>query len=214
MAQPRPYHREVNDRYLSASWVHAVVLSRSRPRGAAVREDKSRPATHRSPWTWLVLYVALVYASSPFTPALVQALKANASGRALLTVVPLLAVVALVPIAVRLGQARRGRVRIVPLLAIVALYAAVWSGLCRGAVEAVHLSQYGLMSILALRALRDMVSVPIAYGGGVLLTVAASWGNELIQSVLPNRVYDLRDVALDGLSALLAVMVVWQVERS
>ena len=160
-----------------------------------------------------MLYVLLVYASSPFTPALAQALEANASGRVLLTVVPLLAVVAVVPVAVRLGRARRGRVPIVPLLVIVGLYAAVWSALCQGAVEGVHLSQYGFMSLLALRALRDMVSVPIAYVGGVLLTVAASWGNELIQSVLPNRVYDLRDVALDGLSALLAVMVVWQVER-
>jgi len=179
-----------------------------------VRGGKSDLTTRRSPWAWLVLYVSLVYASSPFTPALALALEANASGRVLLTVVPLLAVVAVVPVAVRLGHARRGGLPVVPLLAIAGLYAALWSGLCRGAVEGVHISQYGFMSLLVLRALRDMVSVPIAYVGGVLLTVAASWGNELIQSMLPNRVYDLRDVALDGLSALLAMMVVWQVERS
>lgn len=168
----------------------------------------------RSPWTWLVLYVLLVYASSPFTPALARGLEASASGRVVLVVVPLLAVVALVPIAVRLGHGLPGRLSVVSWLAIAGMYAALWIGLCEHAVEGVHLAQYGLMSLLALRALRDIVPLPLAYGGGVLLTIAASWGNELIQSMLPNRVYDLGDVVMDGLSAMLAVVVVWQLERS
>jgi VanZ family protein len=93
------------------------------------------------------------------------------------------------------------------------LYTAVWIGLCRNAVEGIHLAQYGLMAVLVLRSLRDRVSLPIAYGGGVLLTLVVSWGNELVQSVLPNRVYDPRDVVLDGISAVLAMMLVWQVEQ-
>jgi len=167
-----------------------------------------------SPWTWLVLYVTVVYLSSPFTPAVAEALEASPTGRALLTVIPLLAVAALVLLAGRFGDGRRRRVRIGPWLMIVGLYAAVWSGLCERAVEGVHLAQYGLMSLLAVRALRGTAPQAVAYGGGVLLTVAASWGNELIQSMLPNRVYDLRDVALDGLSAVLGVMAVWQLDRS
>jgi len=104
--------------------------------------------------------------------------------------------------------------QIAPWLVIGGLYAAVWSSLCQSPVEGIHLAQYGLMGVLTLRALRNTVSLPIAYGGGVLLTLAVSWGNELIQSILPNRVYDLRDVALDGISAILGMMVVWQLERS
>lgn len=161
-----------------------------------------------------MLYVLLVYASSPFTPALVRALGASASGLVVLTVVPLLALVALVPLAVRLGQGHWGRVQVGPWLMIGGLYAAVWIGLCRNAVEGIHLAQYGLMAVLALRSLRDRVSLPIAYGGGVLVTLVVSWGNELMQSVIPNRVYDPRDVVLDGISAGLAMMVAWQVERS
>jgi hypothetical protein len=57
-----------------------------------------------SPWTWLVLYVLLVYASSPFALALARALGASAAGRVLLTVVPLLAVVALVSSQSGLGR--------------------------------------------------------------------------------------------------------------
>ena len=181
---------------------------------SVVMRAKSDISARRPPWTWLVLYVSVLYASAPFTPALAEALEASVSGRVLLAAVALMAVAALVPLAMRLAGARRGRVPVGQLLLIGGLYAAVWSGLCQGAVEGVHLAQYGLMSLLALRASREMVSLPVAYGGAVLLTVGASWGNELIQSTLPNRVYDLRDVALDGISALLAVMVVWQVERS
>ena len=96
---------------------------------------------------------------------------------------------------------------------IATLYALVWSWLCHRPVEGIHLAQYGGMSVLALGALRETFSLPAAYGFSALLTVMLSWLNEILQSVLPNRVYDVRDLALDGIAGVLGLAVAWQAER-
>ena len=166
------------------------------------------------PWAWLVLYVGLVYASLPFTPRVAEMFNTTASGRMVLTLGPFVAVVLLVPLAVWLGYGRGRRPRIAPWIVVLGLYAFVWGVLCEHPIEAVHVPQYGLMSVLIMRALRLSVSPGVAYGGSVLLTTAVSFGNELMQGLLPNRVYDLRDVSMDGISGVMGLLVVWQLERS
>jgi nitrate reductase gamma subunit len=168
-----------------------------------------------------VLYIALVYASAPLTPGVVEALGASALGRMVLAAGPVVTTVALVPVALLLAR-RRTQKRsqkwsqkrsIVAWVVIAGLYFVVWSGLCERAIERIHLAQYGFMSVVALRALRETVSLRLAYAGSALLTTAVSWGNELMQDVLPNRVYDLRDVAIDGIAGVLGLAIVRQVER-
>ena len=46
----------------------------------------------------------------------------------------------------------------------------------------------------------------MACAAGIVLTLGVSWASELVQAVLPERVYDLRDVMLDGISGTLGVM--------
>ena len=45
-----------------------------------------------------------------------------------------------------------------------------------------------------------------ALAAGVL-NAAVGWGDELVQGVLPNRVYDLRDVLLNAIAGALVVTV-------
>jgi hypothetical protein len=71
--------------------------------------------------------------------------------------------------------------------------------------ERVHFVQYGLMAVLARRALAWHVGPPRQYLGAFAIAAMAGWVDELIQGVLPNRVYDLRDVAINAVAALLAV---------
>lgn len=105
------------------------------------------------------------------------------------------------------------------------LYAAGFASLAR-AEERLHLIEYGVLAVLLLaalearrmrleaqgRAVRSGWWIPLQ---AVLLTSAAGWGDELIQGVLPNRVYELRDVGINVLSAVLAVAaaVAWQRAR-
>ena len=93
------------------------------------------------------------------------------------------------------------------LVGIVAAYAMVFVRL--GVVERTHLFEYGIVGILVHAALLERV----ANGGRVrwpavtaaLAAAALGWIDEGIQAVLPNRVYDLRDVAFNALAGAMAV---------
>jgi hypothetical protein len=166
------------------------------------------------PWVWLAVYVVLVYAGAPFTPALAAALDASAWKQGVVDVLVLAAAAGLVYLVRGFDWRRRAAVRVIPWLVIVGLYAGAWRWLCQQPIEAAHLAQYGLMGALARFALQGTLSPPLAYGGSVLFTAAASWGNELVQSMIPTRVYDVRDVVLDVIAAMLGLTIAWQLERS
>jgi VanZ family protein len=82
--------------------------------------------------------------------------------------------------------------------------------------ERAHLAEYGILALLFREALaaRAAASGAPAAGararvgpgpGACLLTAAAGWSDELVQAVLPNRVYDLRDVGFNTMAGALAV---------
>ena len=59
--------------------------------------------------------------------------------------------------------------------------------------------------MLARSALAWYVKPIYQYFGALLIAATAGWIDELIQAVLPDRVYDLRDVAINAVAALLAL---------
>ncbi len=85
--------------------------------------------------------------------------------------------------------------------------------------ERLHFLEYGLVAVLVYEALRErrevgaMQSVGSRRGWGrtspsllaVALTGLAGWLDEGIQALLPDRYYDLRDVAFNTVAAVLAV---------
>lgn len=78
--------------------------------------------------------------------------------------------------------------------------------------ERLHLLQYGLLGGLLYAALAERRArggraraVRLAAVTAFLLTTAIGWGDEGIQALLPNRVYDLRDVAFNAVSGLLVI---------
>ena len=85
--------------------------------------------------------------------------------------------------------------------------------------ERIHLLEYGVVGGLAYAALlerwgdaADRVAErprwqrwPALWA--ILIAGAAGWGDELVQAALPNRTYDLRDVATNAEAAALLVVV-------
>ena len=75
--------------------------------------------------------------------------------------------------------------------------------------ERTHLFEYGLVGVLVHRALSERrrcgrwapAPAPLA----VVITALLGWIDEGIQAVLPNRVYDIRDVAFNALAGFMAV---------
>jgi hypothetical protein len=71
--------------------------------------------------------------------------------------------------------------------------------------ERVHFVEYGAVALLARFALACHLPPSRQYVGAWILASIAGWLDEAIQGQLPDRVYDLRDVAVNAVAALLAL---------
>jgi hypothetical protein len=89
--------------------------------------------------------------------------------------------------------------------------------------ERLHFLEYGIVGGLVFAALLERQEqtrgksgeVPGGYRhfwpavGAVVFTGIAGWVDEGIQELLPNRFYDLRDVAMNVAAGVLAVFSIW-----
>ena len=71
--------------------------------------------------------------------------------------------------------------------------------------ERLHFLQYGLMAILARRALAPYFDARRTYLWSVLAVGLIGWGDEAIQGLLPDRVYDPVDMGINVLGVLLTL---------
>lgn len=75
--------------------------------------------------------------------------------------------------------------------------------------ERTHLFEYGLVSVFIHQALAERLRsdgrVLRPAGLAVVITAVLGWIDEGIQALLPNRVYDLRDVGFNALAGLMAI---------
>jgi len=101
------------------------------------------------------------------------------------------------------------------VLAAVAVVLAALSRTLTGPEEAMHFVQYGLLATLVYGALNERrratpgrPSLLLRHHAlvAVVLTALAGWVDEGIQYLLPNRYYDLRDVAFNAGPGVLAVV--------
>lgn len=160
-------------------------------------------------WSVLALYVVVLYGMLPLGPAIGLGAIRTAPGAWLLG--PGLGIIgAVVGVALLVSLWRRGA----PPWAYAALvlaaigYAVVFTSLRAQRLERTHLAQYGIAAWLAWRAVAPHVRRPIAaYVAAALIGTAIGWGDELVQAILPNRVYDLRDVAMNAAGAVLGTVV-------
>jgi len=115
----------------------------------------------------------------------------------------------------RLARRRPGGWEWAALALVGALYLAAFLATERSE-ERIHFIEYGAIGYLAHAALleRARAAGAAAVGAGpgrvpalsaMILTAAAGWGDEGIQALLPNRVYELRDVGLNAVAGVLAV---------
>ncbi len=76
--------------------------------------------------------------------------------------------------------------------------------------ERTHLFEYGLVAVLIHQALserrRGGRRVPVPAALAVAITALVGWIDEGIQALLPNRVYDIRDVSFNALAGLMTIL--------
>ncbi|HWB73992.1 MAG TPA: VanZ family protein [Nannocystaceae bacterium] len=154
-------------------------------------------------WALLVGYVALLYASLPWTRDVLVALYQLELVGALVTVSYFAAAVLLawyVVFDVRLTD----KAAFVALVVLGGVVGALVLGLAIPE-ERLHFLQYGVLAVLARRALAERFAPAWQYALAIAIAGAVGWGDELIQGRLPGRVYDLRDVLNNALAAVFAM---------
>ena len=155
-------------------------------------------------WFWAMAVVVAIYSTLGPAQRLAEAMRERNLLR--VSVVVLLLVGA--TIAGRWVKRRPGQREIGVALGVTAVYLMAWIRIHRWE-ERTHLFEYGLVAILIYQALTERlrhdrrVLVPAALA--VAVTALLGWLDEGIQALLPNRVYDLRDVGFNALAGLMAI---------
>src|ERR1044072_2916653 len=178
-----------------------------------------RTSRERRLWLLAAAVVLFIYASAYFVQFALDALRTRGLLAAAIWGIVLVAGAAG---AAFLARQRPGRWEVALLLAAGGSYALLLRHL-QIIQERIHLLEYGAVGGLAYAALcerwgyasaavsapppvrRRWQRVPAAWA--ILIAAAAGWGDELVQALLPNRVYDLRDVLTNAEAAALLVLV-------
>lgn len=157
-------------------------------------------------WIWAGLVAAGILISLTFARSLADALRDRGALDAAFGVAFLLAIAGVVV----LGLRRRTRtLQIGVALVVAAAYALTFirMGIPE---ERTHLIEYGILAVLVYEAFLERRRHGPKPRGPALVAVAATallgWLDEGIQWLLPERVYDWRDVAFNVLAALMAIL--------
>jgi hypothetical protein len=153
-------------------------------------------------WTFIWAYVLLIYLTLPLMRSVLNALRGAVGQENLstaLNVTLVLAGLALIALGVRHGWKTLLHVT-VPLAIILAVAYHLHIP-----EERVHFLQYGLLGLLVLKTSRVRSWLQLLAVAAFVIAVGAI--DEAIQWLLPNRVGDLRDVAMNTLAGVMGVWI-------
>ncbi len=162
-------------------------------------------------WAWALGWLLSIYASLPFVRPIATFLRERNLLRLTLGFIFLI----IVFIAFRWLYQRYRSIDVLSVLCIIMILLAYGISIVSIPLpeERFHFIQYGVLVFLVFQALRLSVNPPLVYLLAFLLTSLAGWGDEGIQYLLPDRYYELKDVGLNCLSALLGLGVTYVGER-
>ena len=157
-------------------------------------------------WLWTAVVVIAIYSTLGLARVLADELRSRELADAAFGWGFVLILLAIVALGLR---TRPGGLEIGVALGVVAVYLLV---LVRMAIpeERTHVVEYGIVAILIHEALAEQqtidrpVRAPATTALGLAITIGAV--DELLQLALPSRVFDVRDIVTNAVSALLALV--------
>ncbi len=157
-------------------------------------------------WLWSLITVVAIYS----TLGLTWKLAAELRQRNLLEISFVVGFLLVITAIVGSGIVRQAGWReIWVLLGVVAVYGMVMVRIALTPEERTHLFEYGILATLIHQALSERArngrKVPSPAILAVLITALLGWLDEGIQALLPNRVYDIRDVGTNALAGVMAI---------
>jgi VanZ family protein len=154
----------------------------------------------------LSLYLALIYSTLGVVRSVSNFLRDRGVLRFTVFAAFMLAACALV---VLVFHDRRNRSwRVIVALAIAFITYAALVVPMQMPEEKIHFIEYGVVAMLARLSTPERWSEGRRFAVSFLFVVAAGWMDEIIQGILPNRVYDLRDVGFNAAAGLIALILI------
>lgn len=157
-------------------------------------------------WLFFALWVGVIFSAIPLARA-IQSWVAGHWGSQFLRWFS----IAVIAVAASLAAAYVTRgVRKLPwrnilwLAATVAVFSWLAVKQLKTAAEAVHFVEYGLLGLLAFRALSHRLRDRLVYVASALLCALVGLVDEIVQWTVPGRYWDPRDITLNSTAAILA----------
>jgi hypothetical protein len=162
-------------------------------------------ASRRTAWLRVALFTIVIYATLPVAPLIWRVFARRVGDAAEVFVLGglLVSSIALVMVGARHAGALPVA-RIASLVAICSVYVAIIATVELTPAEKLHFLYYGMLALLVYQALE----IDLAGAGLVIATIGIvaliGFGDEVIQGIVPRRVFEWKDVALNAVSGGLA----------
>jgi hypothetical protein len=165
-----------------------------------------------NPWLAVALWIGLIFVSIPLVRNLreeiIKIIPARAIGYAVMVVV-------VIVVAAALAHLKRSRAQVgvsdVAWLSGVSIVVIWWTWRLMGAPEeAVHFLEYGVLGILLYRALDHRVADWTVFVAATLAGTVVGTVDEIVQWLVPNRIFDFRDIVLNSGAVALSQVVTWR----
>lgn len=177
----------------------------------------NNPSDHtqrRRAWLVVIIFVALIYSTLGIIRPVCEFLREQ--GILVATINILLGISFFVFIGIilllRLKKVIVKKQTFFILMLVLVVYLFI-VGLVRFPEEKVHFIEYSFLAFLIYRALRVDLSGFFLYFVGFLLVFLIGWCDEIIQYFLPNRVYDIRDVFMNGIAGFFGFIFIFLITK-
>ncbi|MFC1631063.1 VanZ family protein [Candidatus Omnitrophota bacterium] len=152
------------------------------------------------------LYILLLYVSLPFVPGIWRRFAQAAGGLAgYFGYIVLLAFGIIIILFLIIKQKSRQSFFWLAILGVI--YYTNMRNL-EFPIEKLHFIEYSLLSVLLFRALSHNLKGRILYLWTALISFCLGWLDEGIQYILPNRVYEIKDVAANIVASILGLLLI------
>ena len=154
-------------------------------------------------WTYVVLFSCAIFLTVPFARAIQEYVSGSVGRAAFLIIVALAGIVAAYFAWRRIRARKSGTSAKIALGAVGAAFAIYTYELRQNPEEALHFVEYGVLGLLAYRALAHSVRDYTIYFSATLVVASVGIIDEWIQWLTPDRVWDLRDIRINVIAGLL-----------
>ncbi len=157
-------------------------------------------------WGWVIAYTLVLYATIPFTRPLLNFLKSLLGTSFSLWVNGASAIMGLSLVTFFWMHKTLNRRQWMTLLGV-CLIVAVIAGRMPIPEERIHLLEYAGLGYLVACALEPRLQNILLYNRALGLVFFIGFGDELIQGMLPSRVFDLRDVLFNAMGGIAGIII-------